>query len=86
MELVINNGVKIVYTMFHGNATLTFPISFSTGYAIGGLCGGNRNDYNSNVISILDETLTSIFIRGTYSVNQYGGYQNNGCRLIIIGS
>ena len=72
--------------MFHGNATLTFPISFSRGYAIGGLCAGNTDNSNSNVLSMYSETLTSIFIRGTYSAGQYSGYQNNGCRLIIIGS
>jgi len=69
----------------NANSTFIFPISFKHAFGIGGICTGNSNNDNSNVISYYNENYTSVFIRGTYSSGSTKGFQNNPSKIVVIG-
>lgn len=61
-------------------------MAYQKGYGISVTSTGNRDNDNSNVCAVYDESLTRVFIRGTYSAGAAQGYQNNTCRYVVIGS
>ena len=70
----------------NANNLFIFPIAFTNAYGMGGLCEGVTDAANSNVLSLLEQTLSQVYIRGTYcTYNGAIGYQNNYSRIIILG-